>query len=259
MSEATGQALVVGRIVRPHGLRGEVSVEIRTDAPGHRFAVGSVLGTDPAAAGPLTVAGARWHTSHLLIRFAGIADRDQADPLRGVWLTVDPADVPPPEDDDEFYDHQLVGLTVVTVSGEPVGAVTDVLHHGQDLLVIQPVPENPAGQQAAGGDEVGEPVAAGPRRGEMLVPFVAAIAVEVDLAAGKLVIDPPPGLLELSGEVRDHVRRGPDRRARRARRGSRGARPESGTGQAQSGAGQPGAGSAPPAPGGAGPGRERAT
>lgn len=170
---------MVGRIVRPHGIRGEVSVEVRTDAPSQRFAVGSVLGTDPAASGPLTVESSRWHAGHLLVRFAGVGDRDRAEPLRGVWLTVDSGQMPPPVDENEFYDHQLVGLMVVTVAGEAVGTVTDVLHHGQDLLVI-------------------EPRAGSPGSGEVLVPFVAAIAVEVDLAAGKLVIDPPAGLLELA-------------------------------------------------------------
>jgi 16S rRNA processing protein RimM len=170
---------VVGRIIRPHGIRGEVSVEVRTDEPGQRFAAGSVLDTDPAAAGPLTVQSCRWHSGHLLVRFAGVADRSGAEPLRGVWLTVDSAGISLPEDEDEFHDHQLIGLTVVTVAGEPVGTVADVLHHGQDLLVIEPPPT-------------------APHRGEVLVPFVAAIAVQVDLAAGRLVIDPPPGLLDLA-------------------------------------------------------------
>jgi 16S rRNA processing protein RimM len=166
-------------VIRPHGIRGEVAVEVRTDDPGQRFAAGSVLGTDPPAAGPLTVESARWHSGRLLVSFAGIADRTQAEPLRGVWLTVDAAHVTAPEDPDEFNDHQLVGLTVVTVAGEPVGVVTDVRHHGQDLLVIEP----PAGS---------------PRRGEKLVPFVAAIAVDVDVTGGQMVIDPPAGLLDLA-------------------------------------------------------------
>jgi 16S rRNA processing protein RimM len=164
--------LVVGRITRPHGVRGEVSVEVRTDEPGRRFAVGSVLATDPAEAGPLTVASVRWHTGRLLVEFAGITDRDQAESLRGIWLTLDSAQAGSSDDPDEFHDHELIGLAVVTVSGEPVGQVTDVRHHGQDLLVI-------------GGPD------------GLLVPFVAAIVPEVDVAAGRLVIDPPPGLLEL--------------------------------------------------------------
>jgi 16S rRNA processing protein RimM len=172
------QPLVVGRILRPHGLRGELSVEVRTDDPGDRFAAGSVLGTDPPEAGPLTVASSRWHSGRMLVSFAGIEDRTGAELLRGAWLTIDAAEIPPPQDPDEFHDHQLTGLTVVTVSGELVGTVTDVLHPGQDLLAITPAPGTS-------------------RRSEVLVPFVAAIAVEVDLAGGKLVIDPPPGLLDL--------------------------------------------------------------
>jgi 16S rRNA processing protein RimM len=168
--------LVVGRVARPHGVRGEVSVEVRTDDPGRRFAVGSVLATDPAAAGPLAVESARWHSGRLLVSFAGITDRDQAEELRGVWLTLDSAEAGTPEDPDEFHDHELIGLDVVTVSGDPVGRVTEVRHYGQDLLVIEP--------------------------DEILIPFVAAIVPEVDVAAGRLVIDPPPGLLELGAEER---------------------------------------------------------
>jgi 16S rRNA processing protein RimM len=188
--------LVVGRITRPHGVRGEVSVEVHTDEPERRFAVGSVLATDPAEAGPLTVESARWHTGRLLIDFAGITERDQAEGLRGVWLTLDSAQAGSSDDPDEFHDHELIGLAVVTVSGEPVGRVTDVRHFGQDLLVIQPAGRAEAAPATAG--------PAGPARpGQtvqpdgLLVPFVAAIVPEVDVAAGRLVIDPPPGLLEL--------------------------------------------------------------
>ena len=219
--------LVVGRVTRPHGVRGEVSVEVRTDDPDLRFSVGRVMATDPAAAGPLTVESVRWHSGRLLIRFDGIADRNQAEELRGTWLTLDSAEAGPTGDPDEFHDHELIGLAVVTTSGEPVGRVTDVRHFGQDLLVIEPAPaRSPAGPEAgpdeAGPDEAGPagvgPVPAGPAQAgrgpggpalagrarpggglgtELLVPFVAAIVPEVDVAAGRLVIDPPPGLLEL--------------------------------------------------------------
>ena len=171
------ESLVVGRILRPHGLRGELSVEVRTDDPAERFAAGAVLATDPPEVGPLTVTASRWHSGRLLVSFAGIEDRTDAETLRGIWLTIDAADIPLPQDPDEFHDHQLTGLTVVTVSGELVGTVTDVLHTGQDLLAVTPVP--------------------GTRQAEVLVPFVAAIAVEVDLAGGRLVINPPRGLLDL--------------------------------------------------------------
>jgi 16S rRNA processing protein RimM len=166
--------LAVGRIGRPHGIRGEVAVEVRTDDPAHRFAPGSVLSTQPAECGPLTVAAARSHAGGLIVRFFEVSDRDGAERLRGAWLVIDSAGLAAPTGPDEFHDHQLVGLDVVTVDGRHVGSVTDVRHHGQDLLVIRP-----------GGD----------RGGEILVPFVAAIVPAVDLQAGQLVIDPPPGLL----------------------------------------------------------------
>jgi 16S rRNA processing protein RimM len=168
--------LVVGRIGRPHGIRGDVVVEVRTDDPELRFAAGSVLATEPAASGPLTVVAARWHSGRLLVSFAGVHDRDRADELRGVLLVVDSAELEDPGEPDSYRDHQLIGLAVATTRGEHVGQVSDVLHHGQDLLVIT-------------GD--------GPRSGaEILVPFVAALVPEVDVPAGRLVIDPPRGLLD---------------------------------------------------------------
>ena len=168
--------LVVGRIGRPHGIRGELTVQVHTDEPDSRFAAGSVLATEPAARGPLTVSSSRWHSGRLLVTFAGICDRTGAEDLRGTLLVMDSADVSPADDPDEFHDYELVGLDVATVAGEPVGVVADVLHQGQDLLVIRP--DRPGAE-------------------EVLVPFVAALVPEVDVEAGRLVIDPPPGLLDL--------------------------------------------------------------
>ncbi|TDD21789.1 ribosome maturation factor RimM [Actinomadura sp. KC06] len=165
------EPLVVGRIGRPHGVRGEVTIDVRTDEPDIRFAAGTEIVTDPAAAGPLTVERARWHSGRLLVRFAGIGDRDAAEELRGTWLVVDPGDIPPSADPDDFHDRELIGLAVVTAEGADVGRVSDVLHHGQDVLVVN-----------------------GPG-GETLVPFVTALVPEVDVPGGRLVIDPPPGLL----------------------------------------------------------------
>ncbi|MDF5752702.1 ribosome maturation factor RimM [Spongiactinospora sp. TRM90649] len=172
--------LVVGRIGRPHGVRGEVSVDVRTDDPGLRFAPGVSLATDPPASGPLVIEQVRPHAGFLLIRFAGVHDRDAAGDLRGVLLLAESDDAPPLDDPDEFYDHQLIGLSVTTSAsaasgggGERVGRVTDVLHHGQDLLVVR---------RDDGRD--------------VYVPFVRALVPEVDLAAGLLVVDAPPGLLD---------------------------------------------------------------
>ncbi len=165
--------VVVGRIGRPHGVRGEVTVEVRTDSPEVRFAPGTVLGTDPARSGGLAVAGLHWHSGRLLLTFDGIVDRTGAESLRGLLLTAVIADDERPEDPEEFYDHQLVGLTAHTVDGD-LGQVTEVLHlPAQDLLVVR----------TAAGREV-------------LVPFVSEIVPDVDLAAGTLRVEPPAGLLD---------------------------------------------------------------
>jgi 16S rRNA processing protein RimM len=167
--------LVVGRIGRPHGIRGEVSVELRTDSPDERFAEGSVLATDPAERGPLTVSRLHWHSGRLLLTFNGVVDREGAEALRGTLLVVDSGDLPELGDPDEFYDHQLVGLRAELPDGAELGTVQDVLHApAEDLLAIT----------AADG-------------AELLVPFVSAIVPTVDLRGGRVVVDPPEGLLDL--------------------------------------------------------------
>ena len=177
--------VIVGRVGRPHGIRGEVVIGVRTDEPDLRFAVGATLDVRNSPGGDgetdserLKVASARWHSGQLLVAFAGITDRTVAGELTGRWLSVDSGQLPAIPDPDEFRDHELIGLSVRTPAGEAVGVVTDVLHHGQDLLVVRP-PGPPDGQ-------------------EHLVPFVKAIVPEVDLTAGTIVIDPPPGLLDPS-------------------------------------------------------------
>src|SRR5437764_6447023 len=105
--------LVIGRILRAHGLRGEVVVDVRTDLPRERFAPGTELQTEPTGRGTLRVAGSRWHSGRLLVSFAGYADRTGAEGLRGLALVVDSAELPPSDDPDEFGDHELIGLTGV--------------------------------------------------------------------------------------------------------------------------------------------------
>ncbi|WP_019876432.1 ribosome maturation factor RimM [Sporichthya polymorpha] len=164
--------LVVGRIGRPHGVRGELTVEVRTDSPERRFAPGSSLLTDPESAGPLKVTGARWHSGRLLLTFAGVGDRTEAGRLRNVRLVVEIPDDETPEDPEDFYDHQLVGLGVVDDAGTDLGTVTEVLHlPSQELLAVR----TPDGR-------------------EVLVPFVLEIVPEVDLAAKRVRVTPPPGL-----------------------------------------------------------------
>jgi 16S rRNA processing protein RimM len=166
--------VVVGRIGRPHGVRGEVTVEVRTDDPDLRFVPGVVLATEPASRGPLTIAARRWHRDVLLLTIDGVTSREEAEELRNTELLVDVADLPALEDPDSFYDHQLVGLTARLTDGSELGEVTAVRHEGVELLVVRRV-----------------------EGGELLVPFVTAIVPTVDLAGGFLVVDPPEGLLEL--------------------------------------------------------------
>jgi 16S rRNA processing protein RimM len=167
--------LVIGRIARAHGIGGEVSVEVRTDAPDVRFADGARLATDPAELGPLTVMQSRWHSGRLLVTFDGVDDRTAAEALRGALLIADSDTSPGTVGDDEFWDHDLIGLDAVSPAGESLGVIDDVLHPpGSDLLVVR----RPDGSEA-------------------LVPFVREIVPVVDRAAGRVVVDPPDGLFEL--------------------------------------------------------------
>jgi 16S rRNA processing protein RimM len=171
--------VVVGQIARPHGIRGEVIVDVRTDDPEQRYAAGSVLTTEPASVGPLTIGYAKPHaaagTGRLIVAFEGITDRNMAETLRGTLLWVESADLPASEDPDEFSDHELMGLAAVTPEGERLGEVTRIEHApASDLLVLRK-----------------------PDGGTALIPFVKAIVPEVDLAGGRVVVTPPPGLLEL--------------------------------------------------------------
>ena len=171
--------VVVGRIGRPHGVRGLATVEVRTDDPDARFAPGTVLRTDPAERGPLTVVDKRWHSGTLLLQLAGPSgdvydQREAVDGLRNTLLLVPVAELPALEEPDSYYDHQLVGLEVRSTDGEVIGEVTGVQHEAQDLLVVR---------RSEGGTA--------------LVPFVSAIVPTVDVDGGFLVIDPPEGLLEL--------------------------------------------------------------
>jgi len=173
--------VVVGRLGRPQGLKGEVTVEVRTDEPDVRFAVGAALltrGKDltPAPAGVparLVVRSARDQGGRLVLAFEGIEDRTAAEGLRDVIVAVevDPAELP--EDPEEFYDHQLVGLLARTVDGADLGTVAEVLHlPSQDVLVLR---------------TDGRP--------DVLVPFVEAIVPTVDLESRLVTVDPPAGLL----------------------------------------------------------------
>jgi 16S rRNA processing protein RimM len=171
--------LVIGSVVRAHGVRGEVVVYVTTDDPEDRYVVGSVLVTDPPAAGPLTIEAARAYTAggkpQFLITFDGIYDRDSAERLRGVRLLVDAGEIIPSDDPDEFHDFELVGLWVQMRDGQKIGEIVRVNHGpGADMLIVA----RPDGRQT-------------------LIPFVKPIVPEVDVKGGHIVITPPEGLLDL--------------------------------------------------------------
>lgn len=171
--------LVVARIGRAHGIKGEVTVEVRTDEPELRLGPGAVLQTEPASAGPLTVETGRVHSGRLMLRFAGVKDRTGAEALRNILLIaeVDPAELPAEED--EYYDHQLMDLDVVLEDGTAVGRITEISHlPSQDLFIV----ERPDGT-------------------EVMIPFVEEIVAEIDLEEQRCVITPPPGLIDDRAEI----------------------------------------------------------
>ncbi|MEE1814511.1 ribosome maturation factor RimM [Streptomyces sp. NPDC004288] len=171
--------LVVARVGRAHGIRGEVTVEVRTDEPELRLGPGAVLLTDPASAGPLTIESGKVHSGKLLLRFEGVRDRNAAEALRNTLLIaeVDPEELP--EEEDEYYDHQLMDLDVVLADGTEIGRITEISHlPSQDLFIV----ERPDGT-------------------ELMIPFVSSIVTEIDLEEQRAVIDPPPGLIDDRAEI----------------------------------------------------------
>lgn len=167
----TPAPITIGRVGRAHGVKGEVQIDVRTDAPDLRFASG--ISMQASGRGTLTVAKVRWHSSKLLVAFEGVSDRTAAEALNGAWLTIT-QDEAGDAGEDAYWDHELIGLTAKDPLGGVIGEVRDVHHHtAQPLLVI-----------SHDGREV-------------LVPFVAAIVTEVDLAQASITLELPDGLLEL--------------------------------------------------------------
>jgi 16S rRNA processing protein RimM len=162
--------VTVGRIGKPHGLRGDVTVELRTDEPERCFVVGGTLLTET---GPLVLESVRW-SARPVMKFVGVDDRTAAERWRDVLLEIEREPLARPEDPDEYYDHQLVGLSVHTSAG-PLGDVVEVIHlPGQDLLAVR--------RDGAG---------------DVLIPFVAEVVTAVDIDAGRVDVELPEGLLDL--------------------------------------------------------------
>jgi 16S rRNA processing protein RimM len=163
--------VLVGVVGRAHGIRGEVAIDLRTDEPARRFAAGSILRGDDTTR-TFRVVSSLLHGGRWLLAFAELSDRTAAEQARGIRLVTDVDPTERPADPEEYFDRQLVGLTVLAHDGADLGRVTGVLHHpGQDLLEVQ-------GDQA-----------------RHLIPFVSAIVPGVDLAAGTLRLANVPGLL----------------------------------------------------------------
>jgi len=170
--------VIVGRVRRPHGVHGELVIELLTDAPdavyapGRRVFAGSVAGDADDDAPTLTVAVSRPFKDGLLVQFREIADRNEAEMWNGRHLLV-PEDELAPLAEGEVYVHELKGMTVELSSGEIVGRVVDVFEVPQGLLL----------------DVARE-------RGTVLIPFSGDVVIDVDRERRVVRIDPPAGLLE---------------------------------------------------------------
>lgn len=165
--------VVVAKVGRALGVRGDVLIDVRTDEPERRLVPGAPLHVAESDR-VLRIESVRDHSGRLCVHFEGVDDRTAAEGLTGLLLEVERAPDERPEDPDEFYDDSLIGLRVVTVEGDEVGVVAEVLHlPAQDVLAVR------AGER------------------EVLVPFVVEMVPTVDLDAGRIVIRPPEGLLEI--------------------------------------------------------------
>ena len=176
------QHYLVARIGKPHSLRGEVTVQVHTDDPQARFVPGATFVTEaaPGSGVPreLTLHSARLHNGIWLLSFEGIPDRTGAEGLRGTRLLVDAEELEEEGEDDEegWYEDELVGLRAMGPDGTELGTVSGLeVGAAQDLLVLTL-----------------------PGGGTAYVPFVDEIVPEVDVEGGRVVLTPPPGLLELN-------------------------------------------------------------
>lgn len=197
--------LIVGRIVKSHGIRGEVVVDVRTDSPEERFAPGSQLTvalarktfSSSTLPSELTVTTARVHSGRMLVRFAEVNNRDTADTLRGAHLVVDSDDLAPLDADDEFYDHELIGLNVLLQprdeAGQPISDSTDLA----DIGTVTEIMHTPAGEILA----IATTDAVVIEGKELLVPFIEQFVPHIDIEAGTVTVCPPAGLIALGNSA----------------------------------------------------------
>lgn len=163
--------LVIGRIIKPHGIRGEVAVKALTDFPERFESITTVYVGDETSARRYTITATRPHKQGILCVFEAVSDRDAAEALRGLYLKI-PIEEAMPLPADTYYHHQLIGLQVVTDTGLPLGRLADILETGaNDVYVVH-----------GSGSEV-------------LLPATAEVIRSVDLAAGQMVVHLLDGLV----------------------------------------------------------------
>jgi 16S rRNA processing protein RimM len=163
--------MAIGRVVRVHGIRGEVKVELMTDYPEERYKPGMTvyLGSETEAR-PVKIEAARPHQGAMLVKFASVPDRNAAELLRDQLVLI-PEDQAMPLTEDENYAHDMIGLQVETTEGEALGRLTEILYTGaNDVYVVR----------GSGG--------------ELLIPALKDVVVKVDVAAGRMVVALPEGL-----------------------------------------------------------------
>ena len=172
--------LAIGRVLRPHGLGGEIRVEIHTDFP-DRFALykqiylaptrperGLLVASEGVA---YALEGHRFHQNAILLKLEGIDDRTQAEALRGLWVWI-PAEEAAPLDEGEFLIHQLMYMRVMTTEGETLGQVQDIIETGANLVyVVRGI------------------------RGEILLPDTDEVVLDIDVDAGQMTVQLIDGLL----------------------------------------------------------------
>jgi len=168
--------LAIGHIVGVHGVRGELKVDVLTDDP-QRFGLLErvLVGPDDGEPVPYTLEGYRMHQKRVLLKLAGVDTREQAATLRGQLVQV-PIDEAMPLEEGEYYEHQIVGLEAWTAGGERLGTIAEILYGpSNDVYVVQDTPRT---------------------RKEILIPALSGVVLAVDLEAGRMTVELPPGLVD---------------------------------------------------------------
>ncbi len=164
--------VVIGRLRKPHGLRGEMLLEVLTDYPEARFYPGAVIHVGPRRLA-LTIRDVKPHRDGLLLTFEGYPDRTSVEPLRNQWVTIEAEEVIPPQEEDEYYDFQVLGMQVRTEAGQHLGRLVEIIETaGNDVFVVEP--------------EVGP---------EILIPSIAEVVQEVRPEEGVVIVRLIPGLV----------------------------------------------------------------